>query len=122
MTILGWSPVMRKLFNCKRRSNKLLDENEDGGRAKVIDEAIAAIIFIEAKNNNYFEGIESIEYSILRTIKDLTSHLEVSRCSMKQWENAIFVGFKVWRQLKKEQNGIIRGDLNNCTLEFYSDK
>ncbi|WP_020182641.1 nucleoside triphosphate pyrophosphohydrolase family protein [Methylotenera sp. 1P/1] len=119
MTFLGWSPVMRKLFNCKRRSNKLLDENEDGGRAKVIDEAIAAIIFIEAKNNNYFEGIETIEYGILRTIKDLTAHLEVNRCSMKEWEDAILMGFKVWRQLKVSQNGIIKGDLNNRTLEFF---
>lgn len=122
MAILGWSPVMRKLFDCKRRSNRLLDENEDGGRANVIDEAIAAIIFIEAKNNNFFEGIESIEYGILRTIKDLTAHLEVNRCSMKEWETAILTGFKIWRQVKTSHNGIIRGDLNARTLEFFPDK
>lgn len=118
MTVLGWSPVMRKLFGCKRRSNTTLDENEDGGRANVIDEAIAALIFVEAKKNNFFDGIDSVEYGILRTIKDLTAHLEVSRCSMKEWEDAILTGFKIWRQVKQSHNGIIKGNLNEKTLEF----
>ena len=60
---LGWSPVLRgkTLFNCKRKSNSEVDEVQDGGRAAVIDEAIAALIFTEAKKNSFFEGVDSVE-------------------------------------------------------------
>jgi NTP pyrophosphatase (non-canonical NTP hydrolase) len=43
--LLGWSPVMRSLLGRKRRSDKQTDEVEDGGRAIVTDEAIAALVF-----------------------------------------------------------------------------
>ncbi len=42
--ILGWSPVTRKLLGCKRRSKAKVDEIEDGGRASVIEEGIAAFV------------------------------------------------------------------------------
>lgn len=118
VAILGWSPVMRKLFKCKRKSSADIDENEDGGRARVIDEAIIALIFIEAKKSSFFEGIDSLDYNILRSIKDLTAHLEVARCSPKQWELTILNGFEIWRQLKSHHNGVIKGDLMKKTLEF----
>lgn len=119
VAILGWSPVMRKLFKCKRKSSPDIDENEDGGRANVIDEAIIALIFNEAKKNSYFDGVDSLEYSLLRSIKDLTAHLEVSRCSAKQWEVAILKGFEIWRMLKKHHSGVIRGDLPKRSLLFF---
>lgn len=118
VAILGWSPVMRKLFKCKRKSVSDIDENEDGGRANVIDEAIAALIFNEARKNSFFDGVDSVEYSLLRSIKDLTSHLEVSRCSAKQWEVAILTGFEVWRMLKKHHSGVIKGNLLERSLLF----
>jgi NTP pyrophosphatase (non-canonical NTP hydrolase) len=119
LATLGWSPVMRKLFKCKRYSAHDIDENEDGGRANVIDEAITALIFIEAKKNSFFEGVDSVDYNLLRTIKDLTAHLEASRISTKQWQDAILKGFEIWRQLKNHHNGTIKGDLLKKTLEFY---
>lgn len=117
---LGWSPVMRSkvLFNCKRKSISEVDEVQDGGRATVIDEAIAALIFTEAKKNSFFEGINSVEYNLIRTIKDLTAHLEVGRCSGKQWEEAILCAFEIWRDLKSNQQGTIIGDLIKRTLVF----
>jgi hypothetical protein len=45
-------------------------------------------------------------------------HLEVNRCSAKQWEEAILKGFEIWRHLKCHHNGIIKGDLMKRTLEF----
>lgn len=121
LTKLGWSPVMRSkgLFNCKRKSVSEVDEIQDGGRAAVIDEAIAALIFTEAKKNSFFEGVNSVEYNLIRTIKDLTSHLEVGRCSGKQWEEAILCAFTIWRQLKNYQEGTIIGDLIKRTLVFH---
>ena len=43
--VLGWSPVTRALLRCKRKSLPLLDEVEDGGRAAVVEEGIAALVF-----------------------------------------------------------------------------
>lgn len=120
LTILGWAPVLRgkDFFNCKRKSKSEIDEIEDGGRAAVIDEAISAVVFVAAKDYSFFEGAKTVEYGILRTIKDLTSHLEVRRCSAKQWEIAILRGFDIWRQVKRYKNGKLVGDLLKQSLEF----
>jgi NTP pyrophosphatase (non-canonical NTP hydrolase) len=40
--VLGWSPITRALLRRKRKSRPLLDEVEDGGRAAVIEEGVAA--------------------------------------------------------------------------------
>jgi len=117
---LGWSPVLRgrRFFNCKRRSDPNVDEVQDGGRASVIDEAISALIFAEAKKNGFYEKVDTVEYGILRTIKELTAHLEVSRCTGRQWERAILDGFRVWRDVRKYGRGRILGDLNAGKIEF----
>lgn len=124
LTILGWAPVLRgkDFFNCKRRSNYDTDQIEDGGRAAVIDEAIAAVVFVGAKDYSFFEGANTVEYGILRTIKDLTSHLEVNRCSANQWETAILRGFDIWRQVKLHKKGKLIGDLLKQSLEFIPTK
>src|ERR1700730_2357997 len=38
-TLLGWSPCTRVLMKCKRKSNPLIDEIEDGARATITEEA-----------------------------------------------------------------------------------
>ncbi|MBA9900917.1 nucleoside triphosphate pyrophosphohydrolase family protein [Burkholderia cepacia] len=111
VAVLGWSPVMRKLFGRKRKSDPLLDENEDGGRAQVIDEAISALVFEEARKTSFFADVPSLDYELLRTIKGLTARLEVARCSGRQWETAILSGFDVWRALRERRSGTIRCDL-----------
>ena len=121
---LGWSPVLRgkNFFKCKRKSVPDVDEVQDGGRAAVIEEAIAALMFTEAKKNSFFKGVDSVEYSLLRTIKDLTAHLEVSVCSGREWEITILEAFKIWRELKISHSGKIVGDLVEKTLKFVPDK
>jgi NTP pyrophosphatase (non-canonical NTP hydrolase) len=116
--LLGWSPVMRKLMGRKRKSDRQVDEVEDGGRAAVIDEAIAALVFEYAKGRAFLEGVERVDYELLRDIKNLTSHLEVSQRSMYEWERAILEGFKVWRQLKDNRGGIVIGDLLAGTIDY----
>ncbi len=120
LAILGWSPVLRgkDFFNCKRKSDPDVDEIQDGGRAAVIDEAIAALIFVEAKKNGFYERVNTVEYNVLRTIKELTAHLEVSRCTGRQWETAILEAFRVWRALKTHKRGQIVGDLKARSIGF----
>jgi len=110
--ILGWSPVTRSNLKCKRKSDPIIDEVEDGGRAIAIEEGISALVFSCAKCHNFFKGISTVDYQLLKTIKNMTSHLEVSRCSPGDWEKAILTGYKVWWQIDKNGGGTVVVDLD----------
>jgi len=116
--VLGWSPVMRQLMKRKRKSNKDVDRVEDGGRAIAIEEGISALVFDYAHDHSYLEGVDHVDYGILRTIKQLTRHLEVKDCSEHQWQDAILQGFAAWRQLQGARKGIVIGDLEKRTFSF----
>lgn len=116
--VLGWSPVVRKLLQCKRRSDDKIDEVEDGGRALAIDEGVSVLIFEYARNHSFFEGAGGVDYSLLRTIKNMTRHLEVSACTPKEWENAILLGFDIWRKLRDQKQGRVICDLYDKTMVF----
>jgi NTP pyrophosphatase (non-canonical NTP hydrolase) len=118
MATLGWSPVCRKLFGRKRKSDSQVDEVEDGGRAGVIEEGLAAYIYTYARQHFLLEGIKTLDYNLLKTIKSLTSGLEVGRCSVRDWENAILQGFKLWRDLIRHRRGVISGDLRTRSIHF----
>lgn len=116
--VLGWSPVVRKLLQCKRKSDDKIDEVEDGGRACAIDEGISAMIFEYARNHSFFEGAGGVDYSLLRTIKNMTRHLEVGSCTPKEWEEAILLGFDMWRSLRDHKQGRVICDINDKTMVF----
>jgi NTP pyrophosphatase (non-canonical NTP hydrolase) len=97
MAMLGWSPIIRGLLKCKRRSDLRYDEVEDGGRAAVIEEGIAAMVFSTAEQENFFEGVGGVRYDLLRTIKQMTNHLEVRTRTEGEWERAILRSFEIWR-------------------------
>lgn len=105
VAVLGWSPVIRKLLGKKRRSNPKIDEVQDGGRAQVLDEGVAALVFDYAKEHNWLEGVDDIDYKLLRTIKGVTSLLEVRERSLGEWQRAILLGFQIWRQVKLFNGG-----------------
>ena len=116
--LLGWSPVFRKLLGRKRKSSARVDEVQDGGRAGVIDEALVAIEFEYARRHNMFEGAKTVDWELLRTIKRLTDGLEIRVITAREWEQAILQGFKVWRDIRRHDGGIVRGDMNTGTFEF----
>jgi hypothetical protein len=105
-------------MNRKRKSDKDVDRVEDGGRATAIEEGISALTFDYAHDHTYLEGVNHVDYGILRTIKQLTRHLEVGQCSERQWQDAMIQGFGAWRQLQKERRGVLVGDLESRTIEF----
>ena len=119
-SVLGWSPTMRALMRRKRKSNPKVDEVEDGGRAIVIEEGISAMVFSYAERRNFLEGMEGVNYDLLRTIKDMTSHLEVSARTEGDWERAIMTGFDIWRQVKAKGCGQIHADLERGTIELVA--
>lgn len=118
VAVLGWSPVIRKLLKRKRRSNPKVDEVQDGGRAQVIDESVAALVFEYAKGHNWLEGVADLDYQLLRTIKGVTSLLEVRERSMGEWQRAILLGFDVWRAVLKSGGGRILVDLDAQDLKY----
>lgn len=97
--ILHWSPVIRSLIKHRRRSNRIIDEEEDGGRAKVVEEGLTAWIFTQAKHRDYFEGCSTLSFDILKTVRQFTEGYEVNQCPLYLWEKAILEGYRVFREL-----------------------
>jgi NTP pyrophosphatase (non-canonical NTP hydrolase) len=116
--VLGWSPITRALLRRKRKSRPLLDEVEDGGRAVVIEEGVAALAFEYARRHRFLEGVAALDFQLLRTIKDMTSHLEVRQCTTGEWEQAILQGFDVWRAVLAARGGRIAVDLDERRITF----
>jgi NTP pyrophosphatase (non-canonical NTP hydrolase) len=123
---LGWSPVVRGTLlkrpekeppDRKRRSSPQHNEVEDGGRAIVIDEAIVAYVWEYARRHDFLDGVHTIDYAVLKTIKHLTSGLEVSSRSAHQWEEAILEGYQIWRQVKAHSGGVVEVDLKQRRIE-----
>lgn len=119
-TILGWSPVMRALLKCKRKSDPAVDENEDGGRGIVVEEGVAALIFAYASEHNYLDGISRIDFQFLETIQLLVADKEVGVRSAANWEQAILAGFDMFRQLLEHGGGTVHFDARARSLRYHA--
>lgn len=118
---LGWSPVLRgKLLrpNRKRRSIPDVDEVEDGGRAIVIDEAIVAYVWEYARRHRFLAGVTTVDYPVLKTIRQLTGGLEVAARSAHDWEEAILVGYKIFREVRARRGGVLAVDLHTRSIDL----
>jgi NTP pyrophosphatase (non-canonical NTP hydrolase) len=116
--VLGWSPVTRKILKCKRRSDHRTDEIEDGGRARVIEEGISALVFQYAEKHKFLDGVGRVDSDLLSLITRLTANLEVSDASTGEWEAAILSGFSAFRLLSRHKGGLVTADLDERTLVF----
>lgn len=116
--ILHWSPVVRALIKHKRKSVPKYDEEQDSGRAIVVEEGLTAWIFSRAKELNYFESQKSVSLGILKTIGEFVSGYEVDQCPLKLWEKAILDGYSVFRQLRANEGGWIVGDRETRTIGY----
>lgn len=116
--MLGWSPVSRKLIGCKRKSAPRVDEVEDGARAAVTEEAISALIFGVARDYSFFDGVETVDFELLRTIKTMTRPFEVRSRTYRDWEHAILAGYRVWRQMVEHRGGVFVGDAFAKTVVY----
>ena len=116
--VLGWSPVMRSLLRLKRKSNKMIDECEDGARAVLIEEGIAALVFNEAKRQGHFRDVArgKLSFDLLKTIKAFVTGYEVDGLPLWLWEEAILQGFEAFRYLQTHRAGRIVIDYRNRRL------
>ena len=117
--VLGWSPVARaKIFERKRRSDEMVNTVEDGGRAIVIEEGIAAYMFAYASTHDFLRTLERLDFSALKTFRTLSAGLEVDQRPLWQVEEAVIQGFRVWDKVQENEGGILRGDLAARTLSY----
>jgi NTP pyrophosphatase (non-canonical NTP hydrolase) len=118
--VLGWSPITRSFFRRQRESDPRYREVEDSGRAKVIEEAIAALTFDYARDKHYLEGVQSIDSALLETVVRMASGFEVRIRTARNWEQAILRSFEIWRGLRRFRGGIVQLDLPERTIELVS--
>lgn len=118
LAVLGWSPVVRGFLGRKRRSNPHFDEVEDGGRAKVTEEAIVAFVFSRARQLSFFAGSTRVDNDVLDTIANLVGHFEVRDRTRAEWEKTILAGYEVWRALRDNGGGLVRVDLDARTISY----
>jgi NTP pyrophosphatase (non-canonical NTP hydrolase) len=120
--LLGWSPVFRKLLRDQRRIvNRMpreIADVEDGGRAQVVEEAIVAAAYVYASDHDLLDGIQVVDWHLLRHIKELTAGVEVRTRTTWEWNDVLVRGFAVWRELRRHRGGVVTGDLHAGTLEF----
>lgn len=118
VAVLGWSPVLRALLKLKRKTDPDVDNSEDGMRAISLEEGISTWIFNYANRLGFFEGLNSVDYSLLKTIRGIVAGFEVSRCPMWQWEEAILQAFRAFVFLYRNNGGVVTMDMHNHELRF----
>ena len=79
---------------------------------------IPALAFDYARRHHMLEGVSVLDFQLLRTIKDMTSHLEVKQCTTGEWEQAILQGFNVWRSVLAARGGRIAVDLDQRRIDY----
>ncbi len=132
--ILGWSPVLRKLMGKKRKSNRGVDEVEDGARAIIVEEAIVKAIHsegvrvakqinpkMEPKPVRLFENKKQITFKFLKFIREFVDKLEVEKNQAWEWEKAILQGYKIFYELCVREQGTVVVDLEKRALDFRPD-
>jgi hypothetical protein len=119
--LLGWSPITRAFFSRQRNSDERFREVEDSGRAKVLEEAVAAIAFEYAREERFLERVTRLDFALLETIRGMTARLEVRVRTFREWERAILRSFEIWRDLSKAGGGWVRWDMRAREIEFVPD-
>ncbi len=117
---LGWSPVVRALLKCKRKSDPKIDEAQDGARAAIVEEAVSAIAFSRGKQLGLFDGLDHVDYDLLKMVSEFVEGYEVDRIPLWQWEVAILQGFTVFRQLRHTRGGRVTLDLERRELKYLA--
>jgi NTP pyrophosphatase (non-canonical NTP hydrolase) len=118
--VLGWSPCLRTLLRVKRKSRPEVDEAQDGARAALIEEGVSTLVFQHALRLNYFDSLTSLDYPLLKAVRDFVSGYEVDQCPLWQWEKAILDGFEVFRRVRNRRRGIVIADLLERSITFQA--
>jgi NTP pyrophosphatase (non-canonical NTP hydrolase) len=114
--VLGWSPTTRALLKIKRKSQKHLDENEDGARANLIEEGLTTWIFEVARHHSFFANTSRLGFDILKGVKQFVHGYEAEKMPMWLWEEAILQGYAAFRTLRRLRHGVVVGNMKQRKL------
>ncbi len=115
---LGWSPVVRKLLSCKRKSVPDTDRVQDGARARDTEEAATAFIFSYVSLQSYLETSDNVDTGVLTTVRTLLRAYEVGARAEKEWEAAILEASRVLRELFANEGGWVVADRAAKTVRY----
>ncbi|MDT2022301.1 hypothetical protein [Methylocella sp. CPCC 101449] len=128
---LGWSPNLRAFMKLKRKSSPKLDEIEDGGRAKILEEAVILEVHLQAELfETFFQeaGISiqgspyaypnALSFEFLRRLHELCKGHEVYGNPKQDWESAIREGYDCYHKLRDANGGIIAVDMVGKKISF----
>lgn len=119
VAILGWSPSIRALMGRKRKCDKHVDDNEDGGRGVVIDEGVIAWLYSRDLDCSFSESPTHVDTETLSVVSKMVQPVEVSQMPMWAWRHAIHEGFKVWASLEENHgHGRVRCSLESRCIDF----
>ena len=82
----------------------------------MVEEGLTAWIFSSAKNMEFFEDQSRLSFDLLKGVQAFVRGYEVEACSLSLWERAILDGYIVFRQLRKNNGGIVIGDRQARTI------
>ena len=122
LAILGWSPVLRKLLEIKRKSDSTIDENEDGARACITEELVALFIYHHAVEHNLLKYSKSVDSAIIKEVQQLVKNTEAKACSGKQWEKAILASYEIFNTLRENNGGRVLVSKKNRTILYLGKK
>jgi hypothetical protein len=118
LACLGWSPNMRALLQIKRRSRPIIDENEDGGRAILTEEALTVALAELAKSRMGFVDEVTVDGDVLELVRACVRPLEVGKTPVARWRKAIVVGFRAMKSLLDNEGGYLVADLDAQSLSY----
>ncbi len=122
LAVLGWSPVLRKLLNKKRKSDPTIDENEDGARSQITEELVSLFIYHHALDHDLLKYSKSVDSGIIKKVKSLVMKTEVNECSGKQWEKAILNSYQIYNLLRDNDGGRVMVSKKNRALIYLGKK
>ena len=120
LAVLGWSPVLRKLLDRKRRSRSDVDEIQDGARAMIVEEAVVAFVYANAEQNVFYEHTIHVDSDMLTTVKRMVRPFEVSRCTAREWEQTILLGYRAFRFIRAKHGARLELNLDSKKMQFIA--
>lgn len=114
--------MTRSLFGCKRRSNQQIATVEDGGRAKVLEEVVCALIFDYGRQFNFQVNASEITDEFIKLLRRLTDDREVNKLCDDCWRDLIESSLNMWKTMRENGGGILEADLCNRKIRFIPRK
>jgi len=119
--LLGWSPVFRRMLKKKRKSDKEVDEKEDGARAAVIEEALVSQVYDYGEFHNFSNELKSIDINVIKNICRMVRNYEAKNIKPWEWKHYMLSSYAIFRKIRSGFSGKIEFDADNRQISIIED-